>query len=141
MRIADCGMRIEKNPKNPKSEIAGPVLFPYNALASGPQACFFAERAIEKVTVGMNLACPLGSCPLGLPVRWGSGWRNSDHQARRDYGFLITFPPIILKERPAGNHPKRKECAEPSHISNFLLKGPLRWKNHCLRMMTRIPPP
>jgi hypothetical protein len=28
------------------------MLFPRNALASGPQACFFAEKAIAKVKVG-----------------------------------------------------------------------------------------
>jgi len=43
-------MRIEKEkPKkseirNPPSKIPGPMLFPRNPLASGPQASFFAEK-------------------------------------------------------------------------------------------------
>jgi hypothetical protein len=28
------------------------MLFPRNALASGPQACFFAEKGIAKVKMG-----------------------------------------------------------------------------------------
>jgi len=49
LRIVDCRMRIEKKAKkseirNPKSEITGPMLFPRNALTSGPQACFFREK-------------------------------------------------------------------------------------------------
>jgi len=28
---------------------------------------------------------------------WGSGWRNSDHQARRDHRFRITLPPVLRK--------------------------------------------
>jgi len=53
-------MRIGKeNPKNPKSEIRNPqseitgrMLFARNALPSGPQACFFAEKAIAKAKGG-----------------------------------------------------------------------------------------
>jgi hypothetical protein len=42
-------MRIEKeNPKNPKSKINEPMLFPRNALTSGPQAFFFAEKVKNK---------------------------------------------------------------------------------------------
>jgi len=42
-------MRIEKEKhKNPKSETTEPMLFSPNALASGPQACFFVENAIAK---------------------------------------------------------------------------------------------
>jgi len=49
-------MRIEKKTRkseirNAQSEITGPMLFPRNALASGPQACFFAEKATSKVKV------------------------------------------------------------------------------------------
>jgi len=52
MRNADWGMRIVKeNQKNPKSEITESMLFAHNALASGPQACFFAEKTIAKVKV------------------------------------------------------------------------------------------
>jgi hypothetical protein len=50
-------MRIEKKAKkseirNPKSEITGPMLFPRNTLASGPQVCFFAEKETAKVKGG-----------------------------------------------------------------------------------------
>jgi hypothetical protein len=53
LRIVDCGMRIEKKLKkseirNSKSEMEGPMLFPCNALTSGPQACFFAEKKTQK---------------------------------------------------------------------------------------------
>jgi hypothetical protein len=33
------------------------MLFAHNALASGPQACFFAEKAIAKVKVGKEDIC------------------------------------------------------------------------------------
>jgi len=52
MPIAECGLKKKSKKseiRNPKSEIAGPMLFPRNALASGPQACFFAEKATAKV--------------------------------------------------------------------------------------------
>jgi hypothetical protein len=44
---AECGLK--RKPKksairNPQSEIPGPMLFQRNALASGPQASFFAEK-------------------------------------------------------------------------------------------------
>jgi len=43
-------MRIEKGKqKNPQSEKSGPMLFARNALPSGPQACFFAEKGTAKV--------------------------------------------------------------------------------------------
>jgi hypothetical protein len=48
MRIADC----KRTPKNPQSEITGPMLFARNALASGPQACFLTEKAIAKGKAG-----------------------------------------------------------------------------------------
>jgi hypothetical protein len=38
--------------RNSKSEMEGPMLFPRNALASGPQACFLAGKRIAKVKVG-----------------------------------------------------------------------------------------
>jgi hypothetical protein len=53
LRNADCKRKPKKSEiRNPQSEIAEPMLFPRNALASGPQACFFAEKARAKVKVG-----------------------------------------------------------------------------------------
>jgi hypothetical protein len=56
MPIAGCGLkRKTKKIRNPKSEIAEPMLFPRNALASGPQACFYAEKATAKVGKAFTL--------------------------------------------------------------------------------------
>jgi hypothetical protein len=44
MPIAECGLKKKSQKseiRNPKSEITGPMLFPRNALVSGPQACFY----------------------------------------------------------------------------------------------------
>jgi len=53
----------KKNEKirNSQSEITGPMLFARNALASGPQACFLAEKPIAKVKVGND-------SPHGFPA-------------------------------------------------------------------------
>jgi predicted metal-binding transcription factor (methanogenesis marker protein 9) len=51
MPIAECGLhkKTKKSEiRNPQSEIAESMLFPRNALASGPQACFLAERGNRK---------------------------------------------------------------------------------------------
>jgi hypothetical protein len=55
MPIAECGLKKKTKKseiRNPQSEITGPMLFPRNALTSGPQACFFPRKRIEKVKVG-----------------------------------------------------------------------------------------
>jgi len=71
---------------------------------------------------------------------WGLGWRNSDHQARRDHRFLITSPPFLRKERPAGKLLQGQERAKPSPLANLPGTGPTQGKNKRLSMMIRIPP-
>jgi len=67
MLIAECGLKKKTKKseiRNPKSEIPGPMLFPRNALPSGPQACFFAEEAIARLKVGklwIDFAKEIGS--------------------------------------------------------------------------------
>jgi hypothetical protein len=52
MPIAECGLKKKtKKIRNPQSEITRPMLFSRNALASGPQACFLAEKGTAKVKV------------------------------------------------------------------------------------------
>jgi hypothetical protein len=46
MPIAEC--EVKKEFRIPHSELG-------NTLASGPQACFFAEKAIAKVRVGKGI--------------------------------------------------------------------------------------
>jgi hypothetical protein len=41
--------------KSPKPEITGPMLFSRNALTSGLQDCFFAEKKITKLKRGQGL--------------------------------------------------------------------------------------
>jgi len=51
MPIAECGLKKkpEKSEiRNPQSEITGPMLFPHNALPSGPQAFFPQKRTKVK---------------------------------------------------------------------------------------------
>jgi hypothetical protein len=38
----------------PERILFPPMLFPRNALVSGPQACFFAEKTIAKVKMGKS---------------------------------------------------------------------------------------
>jgi len=61
LRIADCEMRIEikSEIRNPKSEINAPMLFPRNALASGPQVCFSMEERIVRLKGRRRFLC----CP------------------------------------------------------------------------------
>ena len=91
MRNVECGMRNGKKesrnsefhipdsefgtpdgPASPCGSTGGsperilfpPMLFPRNALASGPQACFFAEKAIARMKVGklwIDFAKEIGS--------------------------------------------------------------------------------
>ncbi|HXZ38579.1 MAG TPA: hypothetical protein VEL68_21295, partial [Thermodesulfobacteriota bacterium] len=39
---------------SPNGFLFPPMLFPRNALASGPQACFLAEKRLAKVKVGKD---------------------------------------------------------------------------------------
>jgi len=40
--------------RNSKSEMGGPMLFPRDALPSGPQTCFGAEKGLLRVKVGKD---------------------------------------------------------------------------------------
>jgi hypothetical protein len=67
-----------------------------NSIIQGEEVKAISECGMRNAECGIkNLACPQ------VFARWGSGWRNSDHQARRDKIFQITPPPILRKERPA----------------------------------------
>jgi len=59
MPIAECGLQKKtKKIRNPQSEMTEPMLFPRTPAkggSSGPQACFFAEKAIAKVKWAKNL--------------------------------------------------------------------------------------
>ena len=77
--------------------------------------------------------------PSGLRACWGSDWKNLDHQARREQSFLITFPPVFRKERPARKYPQGQAWAKSSPLANLPGTGPTQWKNNRLRMMIRIP--
>jgi hypothetical protein len=49
LQIAECGLKKKtKKIRNPQSEITGPMLFARNALAPGPQACFFRRKGDGK---------------------------------------------------------------------------------------------
>jgi hypothetical protein len=53
--IEEGGLK-SKNPKSaiPNLKFDGPMLFPRNALTSGPQACFCAEKKNIKVKMGKD---------------------------------------------------------------------------------------
>jgi len=127
--ISDCGLRIEKeNLKKRNSERGINIRLRHMKLANKKELPAISNSHEQ------NMALPT------FWAGWGSGWRNSDHQARRDHRFPISFLPILRKERPAREWLRRKGRTKPSPLANLPGTGPTQWKNNRLRMMIRIPP-
>jgi hypothetical protein len=77
------------------------MLFTHNALASGPQACFFAEKAIAKVKVGKGSLGEGGHPQEAAKIIYANslGWANIQERTgwQRLAGRMKT-PGAILSE-------------------------------------------
>jgi hypothetical protein len=93
---------------------------------------------LYRFRAGQPYKCPC--LPQYFCDRWGSGWKNSDHQARRVVIFEKRSSLSSAMRGPRRNNSRGKTEQNRLPLANFPGTGPVQGMMNRLRMMIRISP-